>query len=95
MMGSRKVYEVTITSKGQMVIPKQLREQYNLKRGTRVRVIVGGDGLLIKPSSEGPWVGLRGMMKDVWGDADLDKLIGEAKRSLFKVKHLHGRNIRR
>lgn len=81
----RKVFEVKITSKGQMVIPKPLREKYNLKQGSRVKIIATRDGIVIKSRFEGPWVGLRGMMKSDWKNKDLDKLIEEAKRSLFKV----------
>jgi len=40
---------------------------------------------VIKSRFEGPWVGLRGMMKGDWKNKDLDQLIEEAKRSLFKV----------
>jgi len=81
----RKVFEVKITSKGQMVIPKPLREKYNLKQGSRVKIIATRDGIVIKSRFEGPWVGLRGMMKGDWKNKDLDQLIEEAKRSLFKV----------
>lgn len=81
----RKVFEVKITSKGQMVIPKPLREKYNLKQGSRVKIIATRDGIVIKSRFEGPWVGLRGMMKSDWKNKDSDQLIEEAKRSLFKV----------
>jgi AbrB family looped-hinge helix DNA binding protein len=82
----KKVFEVKITSKGQMVIPKALRAKYNLKKGTKAKLIDTKDGILIKPSFEGPWTGLRGMMKTQWSDLDLDRLIEEAKRSVFKVE---------
>jgi AbrB family looped-hinge helix DNA binding protein len=82
----KKVFEVKITSKGQMVIPKVLRVKYNLRKGTKAKLIDTKDGILIKPSFEGPWTGLRGMMKTEWKDLDLDQLIEEAKRSVFKVE---------
>lgn len=82
----KRIFEAKISSKGQMVIPKPLRERYNLRRGSRVKIIATGEGMLIKSSLEGPWVGLRGMMRGVWGGTDLDKLIEEAKKSLFKVE---------
>ena len=83
---SEKILEVKITSKGQMVIPKALREKYNLKKGTRAIIFETRDGILIKPSFEGPWIGLRGMMKTDWKNVDLDQLIEEAKKSLFKFE---------
>ena len=79
-----KVYEVTITSKGQMVIPKKFREEYNLKRGTKVKVIAEREGIMIKPYLEGPSIGLRGMLKRKWANVDVEQLIEEAKKSLFK-----------
>jgi len=82
----KRVFEVKITSKGQMVIPKALRVKYNLNKGTKAKLIDTKDGILIKPSFEGPWTGLRGMMKTEWEDLDLDQLIEEAKRSVFKVE---------
>jgi len=79
----KRIFEAKITSKGQMVIPKPLRERYNLRQGSRVKLVITSDGIVIKSSLEGPWVGLRGMMTDDWKDRDLDQLIEEAKKSLF------------
>ena len=81
----KKVFEVKITSKGQMVIPKPLRGKYNLRKGSKIKMIATRDGLLIKPRFEGPWIGLRGMMRKDWKNKDLDRLIEEAKKSLFKA----------
>ncbi|NIQ06345.1 MAG: AbrB/MazE/SpoVT family DNA-binding domain-containing protein [Candidatus Korarchaeota archaeon] len=81
----RKVYEATISSKGQMVIPKPVREKYHIRKGSKVKVIAGKDAIIIKPRLEAPWDGLRGMMREQWRNKDLDALIEAAKRSLFKV----------
>jgi len=81
----KKVFEVKITSKGQMVIPKLLREKYNLKQGSKVKIIITSEGMLIKSSLEGPWTGLRGMMTSSWKNKDLEQLIEDAKKSLFKA----------
>lgn len=80
----KKIFEAKISSKGQMVIPKPLRGEYNLRQGSKVKIIATRDGLLIKPRVEGPWIGLRGIMREDWKDKDLDQVIEEAKRSLFK-----------
>lgn len=82
----KKIFEAKITSKGQMVIPKALRKKYNLKKGTRAKIIDTKDGILIRPNFEGPWIGLRGMMKTDWKNRDLDQLIQEAKKSIFKFE---------
>jgi AbrB family looped-hinge helix DNA binding protein len=35
--------------KGQIVIPSRLRKEYEIKNGTRARVVAVADGILIKP----------------------------------------------
>lgn len=82
----KNVFEVKITSGGQMVIPKALREEYNLKKGVRAKIIEMREGILLKLSLEGPWNGLRGLMKRDWRGQDLDQLIKEAERALFKLE---------
>lgn len=84
----KKMFEAKITGKGQMVIPKPLREKYDLVRGSKVKIIVTSDGMLIKPGLEGPWIGLRGMMRKGWKGVELDVLIEEARKSLFKAGKL-------
>lgn len=55
--------EATVTSKGQITLPKRLRERLGLKRGSRIRFRVDPDG------------GLRGEpvlfeLEDLWAIAD-------------------------
>lgn len=38
-----------VTSKGQITIPKAIREQFGLRPGTEVEVIVRGEDVLIQP----------------------------------------------
>ena len=94
MKTKKSSYEVKITTKGQMVIPKPLRKRYNLKEGTKAKIIEVKEGLLIKPIPGKPSAGLRGMMKKEWDGVNLDQIILEAKRSFFKVG-LRGRALRR
>ncbi|MFP3952312.1 MAG: AbrB/MazE/SpoVT family DNA-binding domain-containing protein [Candidatus Bathyarchaeia archaeon] len=77
-----EVFEARISSKGQMVIPKPLRERYNLRKGSRLRLIASDEGIIIKPIESPPWTGLRGIVAEEWSDIDLDTLIDEAKKSL-------------
>lgn len=44
----KRLFEAKITAKGQMVIPKPLRERYNLREGTKAKIIAVKEGLLIK-----------------------------------------------
>ncbi|MBA7492499.1 hypothetical protein ES702_03049 [subsurface metagenome] len=77
----KRVFEVKISSKGQMVIPKPLREKYNLMAGSRVKIITTRDGLVIKSGFERPWIGLRGMMREDWKGKSLDQIIEGARKN--------------
>jgi len=49
----------TISSKGQITLPKQLREKYHLKEGETAVVLDAGEGILIKHGR----ASLRGLLK--------------------------------
>lgn len=52
-----------VTSKGQVVIPKRLREKYGIRSATAIRWIEKDQGILMVPESEDPIVAARGMLK--------------------------------
>ena len=52
-----------VTSKGQVVIPKRLREKYGIRSATSIRWIEKDQGLLMVPESEDPIASARGMLK--------------------------------
>jgi len=52
-----------VTSKGQVVIPKRLREKYGICPVTAIRWIEKDQGILMVPESEDPIVAARGMLK--------------------------------
>lgn len=84
-MMQQKIYHVRLTSKGQLVIPRALREKYKLKEGSLLRVIAESERMIFTPETGAPFRDLRGLMRAEWKKRDLDKLVEEAKRSLFKV----------
>ncbi|MCU0579842.1 MAG: AbrB/MazE/SpoVT family DNA-binding domain-containing protein [Desulfobacterota bacterium] len=45
---------VQISQKGQILIPKRLRDKYRLIQGRKVQLIEGPEGILIKPAPEDP-----------------------------------------
>jgi AbrB family looped-hinge helix DNA binding protein len=60
----------TVSSRGQVVIPRALREKYRLTSGTRLQVVESGAGLVLTPVRQaGPprrlpgWRTLRGAVK--------------------------------
>ena len=52
-----------VTSKGQVVIPKKLRDKYGIQTATAIRWIERDQGILIVPENEDPIKAARGMLK--------------------------------
>ena len=52
-----------VTSKGQVVIPKKLREKFGISSSSSIRWIEQECGILLVPESEGPIVAARGMLE--------------------------------
>ncbi len=44
-----KEYDVTISSKGQFVLPKEVRDKFKLSVGSKVKIIVDGEIITLKP----------------------------------------------
>ena len=66
-----------VTSKGQVVIPKRLREKYGIRSTTAIRWIEKDQGILLVPESEDPVVAARGMLQ---GSGTLKAYLKEKKR---------------
>jgi len=52
-----------VTSKGQIVIPKRLRDRYGIRPTTRVRWIEKQGGILMIPETEDPIMAARGTLR--------------------------------
>jgi len=52
-----------VTSKGQIVIPKKIREKYGIYPSTSVRWIEKKEGILMVPDAEDPIIAARGMLE--------------------------------
>ena len=70
-----------MTSKGQVVIPKKLREKYGIRTATAIRWIEKDQGILMVPESEDPIVAARGMLK---GSGILKAYMKEKRREKQK-----------
>lgn len=55
---------IRISSKGQLVLPKEIRERLGLKRGRQVKVELVGDNIILEPVPERAETGWRR-----WGGA--------------------------
>ena len=52
-----------VTSKGQIVIPKKIREKYGIDPSTSIRWFEKKEGILMVPDSEDPIIAARGMLE--------------------------------
>ncbi len=78
-----------VTSKGQVVIPKKLREKYGIRSATAVRWIEKDQGILMVPESEDPIVAARGMLE---GSGILKAYSKEKRREKQKENKRIARN---
>jgi AbrB family looped-hinge helix DNA binding protein len=68
---------VYFSSKGQIVIPRWLRKEFEIEGGTRAQVAATADGILIKPLTAKSIRALRGSLK---GTGAMDALIRERQK---------------
>ena len=54
----------TVSDKGLVVIPKQIRQKYGLKKGSKVSFVDYGGTIYLFPAPEDPIAAARGMFKD-------------------------------
>ncbi len=78
-----------VTSKGQVVIPKKLREKYGIRSATAVRWIEKDQGILMVPESEDPILAARGMLE---GSGILKAYLKEKRREKQKENKRIARN---
>jgi AbrB family looped-hinge helix DNA binding protein len=83
---------LTISEKGWVVIPAELRKKYNLTPGTQVMIVDYGGVLAIIPAMQDPVEQGYGMLK---GGTSLTKALlkeraAERKREEAKIKKHHG-----
>ena len=80
--------QTTISAKGQIVIPKTVRERLNLKAGTQVSIDVQGEALVMKRLVRNypDWHTMRGMAK---GGESLTNALMEDRAA--EVAHDHAR----
>lgn len=62
-------YQAKITSKGQISIPKELRERFRLREGEEVLLIPGDEVIILKPGLN-PMRRLRGVLRE---ELDMNK----------------------
>jgi AbrB family looped-hinge helix DNA binding protein len=82
------VYTATVSTKGWVVIPKDLRQRYGLKKGSRVQVVEYDGTLALIPLADDPVTALRGMLAG--GPSLTADLMAEHARDLAKENSAYG-----
>ena len=77
---------VWFTSKGQVVIPRRLRKEFNIEEGTRAVVTATPDGILIKPVTRHAIDRLRGILKRKPGGKSFAEEWAEHKREELEIE---------
>lgn len=65
--------EGTVTSKGQLVIPAELRRKHGINSGTRVRFEDIDGGIVVRPVSSNAISRLRGILKGLDLPPDVER----------------------
>jgi len=81
-------YVADVRERGEITIPKELREKYNLTEKTEVKLIPKVEGILIKQKVKDPLSHLKGLAKNVWPDnvSSVDLVKEIRKRADFETK---------
>lgn len=85
-MTTQRIFETKVAKKGQIVIPKPLRDRFRIRENSHVRLVATEEGVLIRPALQKPWLGLRGVLRGALTIEELDRLLEEAKESLLEAK---------
>lgn len=75
-----------LTSKGQLLIPKRLRNKYGIKSGVKVAFIETSEGVVLKPMDENFFNQFVGMLKE--GAPSIEEY--KAWKKEEKVKEVKG-----
>ncbi len=68
---------VSFSSKGQVVIPRRLRREFEIEEGTKATVVATPEGILLKPITSKFIKSLRGSLK---GTKAMDVFLAERRR---------------
>ena len=69
---------VTFTAKGQVVIPRKFRKEFEIEEGTKASVVATPEGILLKPITRSYIRSLRGSLK---GKGVLKAMTEDRKRA--------------
>jgi len=77
MNATLKLETVNFGTKGQVVIPRRLRKEFEIEEGTKATVVSTPEGILLKPITRSYIKSLRGSLK---GTKAMETFMAERKR---------------
>jgi AbrB family looped-hinge helix DNA binding protein len=77
MISTHKTETVNFGTKGQVVIPRRLRKEFEIEEGTKATVVSTPEGILLKPITRTYIRSLRGSLK---GTKAMETFMAERKR---------------
>jgi AbrB family looped-hinge helix DNA binding protein len=77
MIATLKLETVNFGTKGQVVIPRRLRKEFEIEEGTKATVVSTPEGILLKPITRSYIKSLRGSLK---GTKAMETFMAERKR---------------
>jgi AbrB family looped-hinge helix DNA binding protein len=77
MIATLKLETVNFGTKGQVVIPRRLRKEFEIEAGTKATVVSTPEGILLKPITRSYIRSLRGSLK---GTKAMETFMAERKR---------------
>jgi AbrB family looped-hinge helix DNA binding protein len=74
------IQKVTISEKGQIIIPSTLRKRYGLRKGDKLAVEEADGAIVLRPLTPHPLLDLRGKCKSPGKEKLTDVLLRERKQ---------------
>lgn len=91
MMATHKIETVNFGTKGQVVIPRRLRREFEIEEGTKAAVVATPEGILLKPLTVTFIRRGRGILKRKPGEKPLTEDWAGHKRQEKELEERHAR----
>jgi len=91
MIATLKTETVNFGTKGQVVIPRRLRKEFEIEEGTRAVVQATPEGILLKPVTTALIRRGRGILKRKSGDRPFSEEWAEHKKREMELEERHAR----
>ena len=75
-----------ISEKGQLTLPREIRQKYNINKASYVRIIPLEDGVKLVPTNQGGISSLRGVVK-VDGEQDFGTIRNQVMDARYRENH--------